>query len=322
MYLISLETTDPYFNLAVDEFLLKKSEEEFMILSVNSDSVVTGKHQVAHRESDTKFRYMNGIPLIRRISGGGTVYHDPGNLNFSFISNSLPGRQIDFRKYTSPVIGFLSALGVDARLENKNDIRTAGLKISGNAEHVFRNRVLHHGTLLFDADLNRMRMALRKDQSAYNTRAVKSNPSVVVNLKEIFAGKPGSPSDINQFRSAMTDWFISNAKGARTGSISIDDQKEIVKLAQSKYRSWDWNYAYGPAYELEKALPRTSGLFRVRIKVNEGIISGCQAEGPQRHLIDRFCEKLTGCRHMPEDLIEVLGKEDIFKDEMDIFNLF
>lgn len=322
MYLINLDKTDPFFNLAVDEFLLRNSQDEYLILSVNSASVVTGKHQVAHMESDTRFMAMTGIPLIRRISGGGTVFHDPGNLNFSFISNSVPGRQIDFRKYTLPVIEFLSAIGVDARFEGKNDIRAGGLKISGNAEHVFRNRVLHHGTLLFDADLNRMKKALRKDQSAYLTRAVRSNPSAVVNLREILSGKPGSPSDISQFRASMIDWFLGNKKGTSYGKISNDDHKEIETLALSKYRSWNWNYAYGPGYELEKTLTRLNGTLRIKITVSEGIISGCKAEGPQRQLNDLFCKKLTGCRHMPEDLFEIPGKEDIFKDGMDVFDLF
>ncbi len=322
MYLISHDSADPYFNLAVDEFLLRNSQDEYLILSVNSASVVTGKHQVAHMESDTRFMYVNGIPLIRRISGGGTVFHDPGNLNFSFISNSVPGKQIDFRKYTSPVIAFLSSLGVDARFEGKNDIRTDGLKISGNAEHVFRNRVLHHGTLLFDADLTRMKMALRKDQSAYNTRAVRSSPSAVVNLREVMAGKSGSPGDISQFRELMTDWFINNIKGTRQSFISSDDRMEIEMLALSKYRRWDWNYAYGPAYELEKTIILEGGILGVKLSVNEGIITACQVEGPVRLLNEKLCEKVKGCRHMPEDLIEVLGKEDIFKDGLDVFEFF
>ncbi len=156
MHCLKLISTDPFFNLAVEEYLLRNRTEDFLVLGINDPSVIIGKHQVAHREADTKFVMENNIPVIRRISGGGTVYHDFGNVNFSFILNSARGTQVDFRKYTLPVIEFLASLKVNAELEGKNDLKVNGLKISGNAEHVYRERVLHHGTLLFNADLGKL----------------------------------------------------------------------------------------------------------------------------------------------------------------------
>lgn len=149
MLCLNLPSTDPFFNISADEYLLKHSKEEFLVLSINSSSVIIGKHQSPHIETDTEFISENNIPVIRRISGGGTVFHDPGNLNFSFILNSTPAHQVDFRKYTEPVIRFLATIGVEAMFAGKNDLRVNDLKISGNAEHVYRERVLHHGTLLF-----------------------------------------------------------------------------------------------------------------------------------------------------------------------------
>jgi lipoate-protein ligase A len=185
MFLLNNQSTDPFFNLAAEEYLLKNSSSEYLILYVNSPCIVIGKHQVSHREADTEFITGNFIPLVRRISGGGTVFHDEGNLNFSFISNGKEGRQVDFRKYTLPVIKFLSVLGVEARFEGKNDLKVNGLKISGNSEHVHRNRVLHHGTLLYDTNLDFLKGSIRKDTSFYKTRAVNSNPSHVTNLKKM-----------------------------------------------------------------------------------------------------------------------------------------
>jgi lipoate-protein ligase A len=153
MFCIITESDDPSFNLAVEELLLKNRNNEYLILGINKPSVIIGKHQSAHREINTRFVTENNIPVIRRISGGGTVFHDKGNLNFTFIRQSEAGKQIDFRKYTKPVIDFLYSLGVEAKFEGKNDLKTDGLKISGNAEHVHRNRVLHHGTLLFSTSL-------------------------------------------------------------------------------------------------------------------------------------------------------------------------
>ena len=184
MFCINLESNDPFFNLAIEEFLLKNSKEEYLILYVNSPSVIIGKHQTGHREVNTRFVTENNIPVIRRISGGGTVYHDHGNLNFSFIRQCETGKQVDFIKYTKPVIDFLKYLGLEAKFEGKNDLKIDGLKISGNAEHVHRNRVLHHGTLLYNTSLDSLRNSIRKDISQYSSRAVASNPSHVVNLNE------------------------------------------------------------------------------------------------------------------------------------------
>ncbi len=182
MEFIVSDSDNPCFNLALEEVLLTRSSLDFMILSINSPSVITGKHQCAYREVNAGFLAERGIPLIRRISGGGTVYHDHGNLNFAFIRNSEPGLQVDFRKHTLPVTEFLMASGLAASFEGKNDLRVNGMKISGNAEHVFRERVLHHGTLLFSSSLGDLREALRNNPGRYSTQAVNSNPAHVCNI--------------------------------------------------------------------------------------------------------------------------------------------
>ena len=204
MFCIDSDTSNPYFNLALEEMLLKESIEEYAILSMNSNAVIIGKHQTAHREINTRFITENNIPVIRRITGGGTVFHDQGNLNFTFIKQSEPGKQVNFKEYTLPVIDFLSSVGISAKFEGKNDLKVNGLKISGNAEHVHHNRVLHHGTLLFNSSLDILRNCLRKDVSCYNSRAVMSNPSQVINLGGIISGI----KDVSDFRSRMMNYFL------------------------------------------------------------------------------------------------------------------
>src|SRR4030042_1127694 len=303
MLCLNLNTTNPYFNLAVDEYLLKNKQNEYLILGINSPSVIIGKHQVAHREADTRFIYEKAIPVIRRISGGGTVYHDFGNLNFTFILNSSKGRQVDFRKYTLPVIEFLATLGIRAEFEGKNDLKVNGLKISGNAEHIHREKVLHHGTLLFSTLLADLKGSLRKDRSNYSTKAVDSNPSPVMNIKEI----AGNVNGIIDFRKRMLEFFLGQ-KGNSLAELNNEDKAEIQSLEKSKYRTWDWNYAYGPDYYFINKFEFNGKKHFCRLFVKGGIIHECEMEG-SGEMID-VSRKLVSCRHMVKDMIEVFKKED------------
>ncbi|MDX9947687.1 MAG: lipoate--protein ligase [Bacteroidales bacterium] len=316
MQCIILPSSDPYFNLAADEFLLRNSDDEYFLLSINKRSVITGKHQIPHREADTRFVTVHGIPVIRRISGGGTVFHDSGNLNFSFILNSSEGKQIDFMKYTLPVISFLASLGIEARFEGKNDLKVGGLKISGNAEHIYRNRVLHHGTLLFSADLDFLRKCIRKDTSVYETRAVSSNPSPVTNLD----GMLGTVRDTTHFRDLMLEWFLAYQPGSYKSTLSDDETRQIGELAETRYKSWEWTYAYGPPYRLRKVFNYEGKEVLCDLAVQDGIIIQCLLTGHGD--LENTGILLKGCRHMVSSVKEILGKENIFRPGFDVFNLF
>ncbi|NMC38649.1 MAG: lipoate--protein ligase [Bacteroidales bacterium] len=332
MFCLNPETTDPFYNLAVEEVLLKNSQDEFLILGINSSSVIIGKHQVAHRESDTRFVTTNHIPVIRRISGGGTVYHDPGNLNFTFILNSEKGRQVDFRKYTLPVINFLASLGVDAKFEGKNDLKVDGFKISGNAEHVYRNRVLHHGTLLYDSDMNMLRGSLRKDTGQYITRAVGSNPSKVTNLKailkdslkdslkDLFSTNAGSPGSVYGFRSLMLEWFLENYPETAIYELSDSQKRMAEELAVTKYRTWEWNFAYGPDYCFNNSFNINGLDGSCRLCVKEGIITECEVTGFKG--ADAISSLLKASRHMVEDIGDLINNITIIESGLDIFNFF
>lgn len=316
MNCLALESHDPFFNLAVDEYFLKNSNEEFLILGINDPSVIIGKHQVAHREVDTSFIHANNIPVIRRISGGGTVFHDSGNINFSFIRQGEPGRQVDFRKNTLPVLEFLSSLGVNAKLEGKNDLKINGLKISGNAEHVQGNRVLHHGTLLFNASLEKMRRSLNRNPARYITRAVESNPSPVTNLKQHLEEYNGSYDLLE----AMTEYFVSPGNDINIYSLKPEEADEINLLAASKYRTWEWNYAYGPEYQFLNMFVLNGKPCKCRLFVKEGIILECLIEGSK--LMSEAGKRLTGARHMVEDMNKVFHTNNILLDYSDIYNFF
>jgi lipoate-protein ligase A len=316
MYCINLESFDPYFNLAIEEFLLKNSKEEYLILGVNNLSVIIGKHQIAHREVNTPFVYENKIPVIRRISGGGTVFHDKGNLNFSFIRQSESGRQVDFRKYTKPVIDFLNYMGVGARFEGKNDLKVDGLKISGNAEHIHGNRVLHHGTLLFNASKEMLRNSIRNDTSCYKSRAVESTPSSVMNLIENLI----CFQDIDEFRSEMVNFFLKNIDDLVPYKLTETEVEQSQSLADSKYKTWEWNWAYGPEYTFINSFVINNMLHDCSLFIKDGIIRECAIEGSVN--LKLISKKLIGCRHMVDDLSEVFRKEGIFLTDNEIFYFF
>jgi lipoate-protein ligase A len=281
--------------------------------------VVIGKHQSAHRETNTRFINNRKIPVIRRISGGGAVFHDRGNLNFSFILNSEAGRQVDFRKYTRPVIEFLQSIGLNAEFEGKSDIKIGGYKISGNAEHVYHNRVLHHGTLLYDSDLEVLRNSLRTDTGNYATRAVSSNPASVANIRSILKSKSNDPGDTEAFRLLMINWFNAKKNGIER-HLSAQETAGINTLAERKYRTWEWDYAYGPEYIFSNRFLSGNEAATCKMLIKEGIIRECEIKGPA--FLTGLSGKLTGRRHMVDDIRPVLQEEKLLDSGFDIFTLF
>ncbi len=316
MFCINLQSNDPFFNLAIEEFLLKNSKEQYLILYVNSPSVIIGKHQIPHREVNTRFVTEKNLPVIRRISGGGTVYHDHGNLNFSFIRLSESGRQVDFIKYTKPIIDFLKYMGVDAKFEGKNDLKIDGLKISGNAEHVHGNRVLHHGTLLYNTSLDSLRNSIRKDISRYSSRAVASNPSSVINLNE----RLSCFSDLNEMRLGMINYFLKNLADAVPYNISEEEILKAESIALSKYHTWEWNWAYGPEYNFRNSFELNNIPYSCNLVVNDGVILECVIEG--KGPLSDSSKRLIGCRHMVSDIEDFFIGENIIFTEEDIYNFF
>ena len=188
MKYLRLTTTDPYYNLAVEEYLLRHTQDDIFMLWQNEKTVVIGKNQNAYAEVDLDVAKRLGIRIARRLSGGGAVYHDMGNVNYTFITSSEKATALDYAYFTRPIIEALASLGVKAALSGRNDLECDGKKFSGNAQYTGDGRILHHGTLLFDTDAEMMSRVLRVDKEKLAFRAVKSHKARVGNLAPLLGG--------------------------------------------------------------------------------------------------------------------------------------
>ncbi len=295
--------TDPWFNLAAEEFLLKNRSEDLLMVWQNKSSVVVGKHQNVMAEVALDFVRKHNIPVIRRLSGGGTVFHDRGNLNLTVISTVNKGENlIDFRKFSQPVLEFLQQLGLQAVFEGKNNLTLNGKKFSGNSAHVFKNRVLHHGTLLYQTDLDLLEKIIRQDSRHLTDRAVKSIRATVGNISDVMH----PPLPMNRFLHQFVA-FLKNYYAIETVSeLTRQEQEAIRQLAENKYKTWEWNFGYSPPYSIQQQCKTEYGIFNVSMQVSEGRIVSIELyfEGKK---LEKVEQKLLHQKHDKATLSRLLA---------------
>ncbi len=235
MKYIRLTTTDPYQNLAVEEYLFKNSEEDIFMLWQNRPSVIIGKNQNAYAEVELAYAEEKGIDICRRITGGGAVYHDEGNLNYTFITNTGGEHTLDYAYFARPIISALASFGVTATLSGRNDLECGGKKISGNAQAVSGGRILHHGTLLFSVDVDTLGAVLRTDKEKLSYRAVKSHRGRVGNLSAMLGEAIGIDGFIDQIEKQVL---------AETGAVSMPPPtSEAIDALTERNRSREWIFS-------------------------------------------------------------------------------
>lgn len=310
MIIIKNKNTDPYFNIASEEYLADNLNDDVFMLWQNTKSVIIGKNQNAFAELDRTFIDTHGIKVVRRLTGGGAVFHDIGNVNYTFITRKGEN-SLDFARFCSPVIAALKELGVNAELTGRNDIAVDGFKVSGNAQCVRGERFIHHGTLLFDANLSEMAGALRPDPLKLQSKGINSVRSRVANLRPLLA----NPLDTGEFITFIENYVTANAAITEIRTLTEEEQTGIQHLADTKYSSWEWNFGGSKSYSRRECRRFPFGTVETELEVTEGRITAICILGDffGTREITELEALLIGTRFDPDDiriLLDVCGIGD------------
>ncbi len=268
---------DPTVNLALEEYCVRKLDmsDDYLLFYINEPSIIIGKHQNTIEEINSGYVKDNDIHVVRRISGGGTVYHDKGNLNFSFMTKYSHQSIHNFKLFTDPVIKVLAELGVNAELNGRNDITVDGRKISGNAQFTDTKSMFSHGTLLFDSHLDDVAKALNVKADKIESKGIKSVRSRVANITEFLRDS----MTIDEFKGRIIDSIFRSTGKPDHFELSNEQWDEVMKLSDSKYRNWEWNYGRSPEFNIQKVRRFDFGQIDARIHVRDGIIADAKIYG-------------------------------------------
>ena len=305
MKFIQLNSHDVYFNLAAEEYLFSQSEETEtrFLLWQNDNAVVIGKHQNTVEEVNLAFAARHHINIARRISGGGAVYHDLGNLNYSIIVQSNAMRW-DIKRTADPVVAALRRMGVDVELNDRNDLLLAGKKISGSSQYIRRDHLLHHGTLLFHADLATLSQGLKPDYDRIESRSRKSVRSPVTNICLHYPHLT-----IPAFITTLTE-VLAASSDVNTYTLSDQDIEAIAKLRDEKYSTWEWIYARSPEYTITKRRKINGRDVHITMAVKDSLIQSLNLDGDGNEWAE-IEKTLLGVKIHEDDIAQALDSLDL-----------
>lgn len=262
---------NPRYNLALEEYVLKhlETDEDFILLWQNENSVIIGRNQNTIEEVNQSYVSSHNVNVVRRITGGGAVYHDLGNLNFSFITTSARDGVNNYHRFIDPVVAALNSFGVPAQFSGRNDITVDGMKISGNAQAYHKNKMLHHGTILLNADLSMIFNVLDVKPDKIASKGIKSNRARVTNIMPYLK----EPVTMGEFKDRLLKYLLGSDDISRhVYMLTAVDKIKIGELMETRYNTWEWNYGQSPSFEIERNGRYEGGGISIRLNVEEGLI--------------------------------------------------
>jgi len=306
--------TDPRINLAIEEYLLKNMDVEkdpFLLFYINEPSIIIGKNQNTAEEINTDYVDSNGIHVVRRLSGGGAVYHDLGNLNYSFITIDDGESFRNFRKFTEPVVRALNSLGVNAELSGRNDLMAEGRKVSGNAQFSTRGRMFSHGTLMFDTDVEEVVSALKVSKEKIESKGIKSIRSRVANISEFLE----QTMTITEFRSSILHSVFEGEENVKLWELTDADWIGIHEISRERYGNWDWNYGKSPKFNVKHSHRFPVGGIDVRLQVENGLVEDAKIFGDFFGVgdVSQLESSIAGVKYERSALDEAIAEIDIPK---------
>lgn len=304
-------SNDPAYNIALESYAFRElvGEDELFLLWINEPAIIIGKHQNAIAEINKEYTDSHGIHVVRRLSGGGAVYHDLNNLNYTIISNKADEGAFDFKTFSKPVIDTLATLGVKADFTGRNDLEIDGKKICGNAQAYYKGRMMHHGCLLFDVDMSVLADALKVSKDKIESKGVKSVRARVTNINNELPQK----MTVLEFKDAILNQMKKEYPDMEEYVLSEDELKHIQDIRDNQFGTWDWTYGETPDYTIERNVRYPAGKITSFAKVEKSVIESIKIYGDFFGIgdVSDIETLLVGTRYEYKDVLAKLQTVDI-----------
>ncbi|HEO0142284.1 TPA: lipoate--protein ligase [Streptococcus agalactiae] len=303
-------SNDPAYNVALEAYAFQKLTDidVIFILWINEPAIIIGRHQNTIQEINKEFIDKNGIHVVRRLSGGGAVYHDLNNLNYTIISNNTQEGAFDFQTFSKPVIDTLAKLGVKAEFTGRNDLEINGQKFAGNAQAYYKGRMMHHGCLLFDVDMSVLGQALKVSKDKIESKGIKSVRARVTNIVDHLSDK----ITVQEFSDAILAQMKEEYPEMDEYVLSDAELSEIQAMRDNQFATWDWTYGKAPEYTIERGVRYPAGKITTYANVENSTIKSVKIFGDFFGVkpVDDIEKMLEGVRYDYKDVLAALKTVD------------